>query len=53
MDKRREEAGEEWQNLEVVSKPAVTMLLDAVASKLQKGREEESLRRLQKHWDRV
>merc|ERR1712037_639130 len=53
VDKRREEAGEEWKNLEVVSKPAVTMLLDVLQSKLQKGKEEETLRRLQEHWNRV
>merc|ERR1712192_366173 len=53
VDKRREEAGEEWQNLEVVSKPAVTMLLDALASKVQKGKEEETLRSPQEHWDSV
>ena len=53
VDKRREDAGEEWQNLEVVSKPAMIMLLDALAAKVHKGEEEQAVKRLQEQWNKV
>ena len=52
VDRRREEAGEEWKNLEAVSKPAVAVLLQALALKAG-GKEEETLRRLQEQWDKA
>ena len=53
VDKRREDAGEEWQNLEVISKSAMIMLLDALAAKVHKGEEEQAVKRLQEQWNKV
>ena len=49
VDRRREEAGEEWENLEAMARPGVALLVARVGTR---GREEdrERMDRIKEHW---